>query len=206
MPPAYTEIFFFASVQKQHGFLLPSEGRGRNCGRANTKPIAHRAKKTHHRGVKEIWQQETVIAQTQMVARSLKHWTGRELLADSEPGALVELAEKIFHAPFVLVSHGTQADPILNYGNAAALALWEMSWAELTRTPSRLTAEAPNREERARLLAAVTANGFIDDYSGIRISKTGRRFRIAQATVWNLLDERGICSGQAAMFSRWEFL
>ncbi len=81
-----------------------------------------------------------------------------------------------------------------------------MSWDELTRTPSRLTAEAPNREERARLLAAVTAHGFIDDYSGIRISKTGRRFRIAQATVWNLLDEHGIYAGQAAMFSRWEFL
>ena len=64
----------------------------------------------------------------------------------------------------------------------------------------------PDRDERARLLAAVTANGFIDDYAGIRISKTGRRFRIAQATVWNLLDESGTFSGQAAMFSRWEFL
>lgn len=152
--------------------------------------------------MKEIWQQETVSAQTQLIARSLKHWTGRALLG--APPA--ELAEKIFHAPFVLVSHGTQADPVLNYGNAAALALWEMSWDELTRTPSRLTAEAPNREERARLLAAVTAKGFIDDYSGVRISKTGRRFRIAQATVWNLLDERENYSGQAAMFSRWELL
>jgi len=95
---------------------------------------------------------------------------------------------------------------VLNYGNAAALALWEMSWDEFTRTPSRLTAEAPNREERMRLLAAVTERGFIDDYSGVRISKTDRRFRIVQATVWNLLDERGIYAGQAAMFSRWEFL
>ena len=152
----------------------------------------------------DIWQNPAVIAQTQLIARSLKHWTGRELL----PGTFspAEFAERIFHAPFVLVSHGTEADPVLNYGNAAALALWEMPWAELTRTPSRLTAEAPNREERARLLAAVTARGFIDDYSGIRISKTGRRFRIAQATVWNLIDERGMYSGQAAVFSRWEFL
>ena len=106
----------------------------------------------------------------------------------------------------MLVSHGTEADPVLNYGNAAALALWEMSWAELTRTPSRLTAEAPNRAERARLLAAVTARGFIDDYSGIRISKTGRRFIISQATVWNLLTEQGKPYGQAAMFGAWEFL
>jgi len=95
---------------------------------------------------------------------------------------------------------------VLNYGNQAALTLWEMSWAELTRTPSRLTAEAPNREERARLLAEVTAHGFIDNYSGIRVSRTGRRFRILQATVWNLLDARQNFAGQAALFSRWEFL
>ena len=152
----------------------------------------------------EIWQNNSVIAQTQRIARSLKHWTGRDLLPGTFPPA--EFAERIVRAPFVLVSHGTEADPVLNYGNAAALALWEMSWDELTCTPSRLTAEAPNRDERARLLAAVTAHGFIDDYSGIRISKTGRRFRIAQATVWNLLADNGQPAGQAAMFSRWEFL
>jgi hypothetical protein len=159
--------------------------------------------KLNMNGVNELWQNPFVIEQTQMIARSLKHWTGRDSLPGGIPPA--EGAERIFRAPYVLVSHGTEADPVLNYGNQSALTLWEMSWAELTQTPSRLTAEAPNREERARLLAAVTANGFIDDYSGIRISKTGRRFRIAQATVWNLLDERGKYSGQAAMFSRWEF-
>ena len=151
-----------------------------------------------------VWQADFVIAHTQILARSLKHFTGRDLL----PGAFsaTGLAEKIFHAPFVLVSHGTEADPVLNYGNASALALWEISWAELTRTPSRLTAEAPNREERSKLLETVTRRGFIDDYSGVRISKTGRRFRISRATVWNLLSETGEPSGQAAMFCAWEFL
>ena len=154
--------------------------------------------------MKQVWQTDVAIAHTQILARSLKHWTQRDLF----PGNLTpaELAEKIFHAPFVIVSHGTEADPVLNYGNAAALNLWEMSWAELTRTPSRLTAEAPNRAERARLLATVTRRGFIDDYSGVRISKTGRRFKISRATVWNLLSETGQACGQAAMFDRWEFL
>lgn len=167
------------------------------------------------------WQTPSVIAQTQLIAHSLKHWTGRDLLRMGTPVSLPRrgsaparlgsispsgFAEKAFNAPFVLVSHGTESDPILNYGNQAALGLWEMTWAELAGTPSRLTAEAPNREERARLLAAVTARGFIDDYSGIRISKSGRRFRIAQATVWNLLDENQIYCGQAAMFSDWEFI
>ena len=152
----------------------------------------------------EIWQNESVIAQAQIIARSLKHFAGRELLAGNFTPA--ELAEKVFHAPFVLVAHGTEADPVLNYGNAAALALWEMPWPELTRTPSHLTAEAPNREERARLLETVKTRGFIDDYSGVRISKTGRRFRIAQATVWNLVSSDGKPCGQAAMFAHWEFL
>ena len=154
--------------------------------------------------MQSLWQTDFVIAQTQMLVRSLKHWTGRQLL----PGnfSAVEFAERIFHAPFVVVSHGVEADPILNYGNAAALTLWEMSWAELTRTPSRLTAEAPNREERAKLLAAVAQRGFIDDYSGVRISKSGRRFRIRRATVWNLISESGEPRGQAAMFGEWKFL
>lgn len=150
------------------------------------------------------WQKPPVVAQTQLIARSLRHWTGRDLL----PGLFnpLGLAKHVFNAPFVLVSHGTEADPVLNYGNAAALQLWEMPWEELTRTPSRFTAEAPDRAERARLLAAVAAKGFIDDYSGIRISKTGRRFRIAEATVWNLINHDGTPAGQAALFSRWEFL
>lgn len=154
--------------------------------------------------MESIWQKPSVIAQTQLIARSLNYWTGRALL----PGLFnsLGLAKNVFEAPFVLVSHGTEANPILNYGNAAALALWEMSWDELTRTPSRLTAEEPNREERARLLATVTQRGYIDDYSGIRISKTGRRFRITQATVWNLLSETSQPRGQAAMFARWELL
>ena len=86
---------------------------------------------------------------------------------------------------------------------AAALALWEMDLATLTRTPSRLTAEPVHRDERARLLARTARDGFVDDYSGIRISSTGRRFRIEQAIVWNLVDAAGIRRGQAATFDRW---
>jgi len=154
--------------------------------------------------VENTWQRDSVIAHSAILARSYRQFTGRDLL----PGLFnpAGLAKNLFHAPFVLVSHGTETDPVLNYGNSTALKLWEMTWEELTRTPSRLTAEAPLREERARLLAEVTAHGFIDDYSGIRISKTGRRFRIAQATVWNLVTENGTPCGQAATFVHWEFL
>ena len=152
----------------------------------------------------ELWKSDFVIQHTGCLVRSLKHWTGRELLpGDFNPQ---ELAQAVFTARFVLVSHGTQADPVLNYGNGAALTLWEMTWRELTSTPSRLTAEEPNRAERARLLDRVTRHGFIDDYSGVRISKSGRRFRIQQAIVWNLLTADDEPCGQAAVFDRWEFL
>lgn len=137
----------------------------------------------------------------QVVLDSFARLLGRELM--SRAGSVEEQAERLFHAPFVVVSHGTEADPVLNYGNAAALALWEMDFATLTRTPSRLTAEPVHRDERARLLERTLRDGYVDDYAGIRISSTGKRFRIEQAIVWNLVDAAGIRHGQAATFDRW---
>jgi len=154
--------------------------------------------------MEKVWRTGWVVAHTQMLANSFRHFTGHDLMAGhfSE----TELAQKIFEAPWVIVSHGIEADPILNYGNQAALALWEMSWEEFTNTPSRLTAEMPNREERARVLEAVTRRGFIDHYTGVRISKSGRRFEILHATVWNLVSATGQPCGQAAMFPEWQFI
>jgi hypothetical protein len=141
------------------------------------------------------------IAHVQLLLDSFARLLGRELIPRS--GSPAEQAERLWQAPFVVVSHGTEADPVLNYGNARALALWEMTCDELTQTPSRLTAEPVHRDERARLLARTREHGFVDDYAGIRISKTGRRFRIEQAIVWNLTDAAGEHCGQAATFDRW---
>lgn len=144
------------------------------------------------------------MAQTERLLRSFHHWTGRDLLPPGDSPN--RQAEALFHAPFVVLSHGAEPDPILNYGNETALALWQMSWETFTRTPSRLTAEPGNREERARQLEAVTRTGFIQNYRGIRISSQCRRFRIDQAIVWNLLDETNQPCGQAATFCQWEYL
>jgi hypothetical protein len=141
------------------------------------------------------------LGHVQLLLDSFARLLGRELVDRS--GTAAEQAARLFHAPFVVVSHGTEADPILDYGNAAALALWEMTWDELTRTPSRLTAEPVHRDERARLLERTRRDGFVDDYAGIRISSTGKRFRIEQAIVWNLVDAAGQHRGQAATFDRW---
>ena len=118
----------------------------------------------------------------------------------------IELAKLAYEAPFFLASHGLENDPILNYGNLCALNLFAMDWETFTSTPSRYTAEEPNRDERERLLKNVTEKGYIDDYSGVRISADGKRFRIDQATVWNVFDLNGEKIGQAATFSEWSYL
>ena len=150
------------------------------------------------------WLRPEWIAQTQILLDSYRRWTGCELLPrDGSPG---DQSVALYHAPFVVVSHGIESDPILNYGNRTALTLWEMPVETFLQTPSRMTAEPLHRDERARLLERTNRDGFVDDYQGIRISSTGRRFRIDRATVWNLLDATGHPVGQAATFSEWRFL
>ncbi|TSD89846.1 MEKHLA domain-containing protein [Mycobacterium sp. KBS0706] len=106
-------------------------------------------------------------------------------------------------APFCVLAHNTDADPRFIYANRAAQARFEYGWDEFTTLPSRLSAEAPDRAERQRLLDAVTRDGFIGDYRGLRIAKSGRRFWIESATVWQLVDEAGALHGQAAAFRDW---
>jgi len=141
------------------------------------------------------------VGHSGLLLDSFARLVGRELLPRT--GSPADQAARLFAAPFVVVSHDTSPDPLLTYGNRTALALWEMDVATLCRTPSRLTAEPMHRDERERLLARTLRDGFVDDYAGVRISATGRRFRIGPAIVWNLVDDAGILRGQAATFDRW---
>jgi len=135
---------------------------------------------------------------------SFRHWTGTDLVQQEQSPR--EQARALFYAPFVVLSHDSGSDPLLNYANEAGLYLFELTWEELIALPSRLTAEPLHRDQRARLLGRVTQHGYIEDYTGVRISRSGRRFLIEQATVWNVRDEQGAPYGQAATFSRWRFL
>lgn len=114
-----------------------------------------------------------------------------------------DAAHALYHADFALLSHHGGPDPVFTYGNLTAQRLFEMDWPTLTALPSRLSAESPHQAERAGLLARVHRDGFIQDYNGIRISSSGRRFHIQQATVWNIVDDAGNLAGQAAAFSQW---
>lgn len=138
---------------------------------------------------------------SKLLIESYKRATGRNLL-EYDPQA-VTANEALNSAPFVLLSHGTQPDPVLNYGNHAALRLWEMSWEEFTSTPSRLTAEATLQSQRERLLEDTKRQGYSDGYYGIRISKSGIRFEIQNVLLWNIVDDAYEYRGQAAVFAKW---
>ena len=152
----------------------------------------------------EPWARPKVVRWCQLLLDSYRTWVGRELL--DRQGSLIEQAGALFHAPFVVVSHGTEDDPIFNFGNQTALLVWETTWEALTKSPSRLTAEPVAQAERARMLAEATEKGYIDHYRGIRMSMKGRRFLVEQAVVWNVMDAAGATQGQAATFSHWKCL
>jgi PAS domain S-box-containing protein len=124
---------------------------------------------------------------------------GTPLLAD-ETRTPAEAARWLYeNAPFGILAHDTQADPVFVYGNLRAQRLFGYTWNELTALPSRLSAEAPERSERQAFLEQVTRNGYVDGYRGLRVRKSGERFWIEHATVWQLFDHDGVYRGQAAM-------
>ena len=142
--------------------------------------------------------------QAKLLISSYKHWTGKDLIAAHDTD--LDTFQALYEAPFAVASHNTADDPMFNYGNLTAQKLFEMDWDTLLSHPSRHSAEPVNREERSRLLTRVSEYGFIDDYKGVRISSTGKRFRIEESVVWNLIDNQGDYRGQAAVLYRWTYI
>ena len=137
-----------------------------------------------------------------LLATSYAHFTKRCLVPDDVQTA--SAAAWLYHdAPFCVLAHNREPDPRFVYANEAAQACFEYSWDELTSLPSRLSAEALNRQERQTLLDKVFAQGYAMGYRGRRIAKSGRRFWIEDGIVWQLIDAAGVLHGQAAMFSKW---
>jgi len=149
------------------------------------------------------YRQPDIIAYSSRIVESFRHWTGKDLIELADTPEM--LAEKLYHAPFVLVSHGTQSDPIFRYANLTAQKLWSMTWDKFITLPSRLSAEPDAQEERERLIQRAQAHGFVDDYQGIRITSDGRQFHINDCILWNVVDEGLAKIGQAATFSTWHF-
>ena len=97
----------------------------------------------------EALDQEFLLRQTRILCASYAHWTGRQLVAAAD-GNAAESVRQLWTAPFAVVAHDTQADPVFNYGNVCAQQLFGMDWHEFTQLPSRLSAEPLAREDGDR--------------------------------------------------------
>ncbi len=137
------------------------------------------------------------------ILRSYETLTGRALLTRVHGESAGEYGLRAYEAPFVLLAHNGEADPRFVYANRQAQQLFERTWDDFVGLPSRLSAEPDAQAARAALLSTVLRSGYCDDYGGVRVASSGRRFRIQGATVWNVLDEDGDRVGQAATFAAW---
>jgi len=113
---------------------------------------------------------EKLNVHIERLLNSYEKATGSELIPIPS-GAHV--FQTIDQAPFALLSHGTEEDPVLNYGNRTALRLWEMDWNRFTSTPSRQTAEPANQEAREKLMADVRLRGYTDAASKSKMRLSG---------------------------------
>ncbi|MDP4001363.1 MAG: MEKHLA domain-containing protein [bacterium] len=151
-----------------------------------------------------MWNDPKVIEWATLLLDSFRRWTGEDFMVrGNDPN---NDAEQLFTSVFEVVSHGIEPDPILNYGNGAALHLWEMDWSTFISTPSRETAEEGDRAERDAVLGHVRVHGYLRGYKGVRITSSRRRFQIEDGTIWNVLDHDGQRVGQAALLSFWRYL
>jgi hypothetical protein len=134
-------------------------------------------------------------ARITLIAQSFERLLGRPLVESRD-----DTVAAMWAAPQAIVAHGIEPDPLFFFANRSALARFESDLARFIGMPSRLSAEAPLRDERQAFLDAVAQRGFVEGYSGVRISASGRRFTIRGGIVWNLVDAGGTIRGQAATF------
>lgn len=144
-----------------------------------------------------------IAAYSKYMSDSHARWLGKPLAEAPTPQAL---AQALYEAPFALLSHGIEPDPLFCYANRKAQELWGYGWKQFIGMPSRLSAEPDAREVRQQLLDKAARQGYADDYSGIRIARDGRRFRIDNCVLYNVMNETGDKIGQAATFSSWHWL
>jgi hypothetical protein len=145
------------------------------------------------------------VRRCRILSDSFARLLGRPLLSGLPMDDLA-LAQALYEAAPVIVSHGNEADPVFWFANRTAQRLWELGWERFTRMPSRQSVAPDEHEDREELLRRAREHGYIDDYRGVRISASGRRFRIEGVILWNLDDDQGRRVGQAAMFADWSFL
>jgi len=152
------------------------------------------------------WLSDASLGISATILASYQSLFGKPLLVGSDTWTARQVAQELFKATPVVLAHDGGADPRLIYANAAALRLWDRSWASMVGMPSRLTAEPIERQARQVSLDLARQHGAIANYAGTRVNRHGRRFHIEGARLWNLQSVSGQPLGQAACFESWWWL
>jgi len=147
-----------------------------------------------------------VVMQTLLIVDSYRRTFGEDLMPESKGADIASAAQMLFEAPFVCASHGTEDEPVFNYGNRAALELWGMGFEDFEALPSKKSAAEEEQEARTALLEEVAREGKADDLRCIRVAAGGRPFRIEGGRLWNLTGLDGSPLGQAVVFAKYTFL
>jgi PAS domain-containing protein len=146
------------------------------------------------------WTDDELRTRVRWLLRSYRTWAGEELIelpaADDDEAR----ARALFDAPIAVLAHDRRADPLCVYANAAALAAFALPLADAPSFPTSRTVEPAAREDRRAALAQAEEVGLLSGYSGVRVSTTGRLFRIHDGRIWTVLDDDGRRVGQAAAF------
>jgi len=140
------------------------------------------------------------LEMVQLLDVAYRHWTGGRLPAPQSLSEDERLAWLHARAPFALLAHGTEADPLFYYANEQALASFKYPREQFIGMPSRFSASPLDRDMRQTLLEQVTAHGIAHGYSGYRVDRQGSAFMIHEGKVWTLVDQQGVRLGQAALF------
>ncbi|MBZ9781851.1 MEKHLA domain-containing protein [Pseudomonas sp. REP124] len=136
----------------------------------------------------------------QQLDAAYRQWTGTGLPTPAFASEDERLEWLHARAPYALLAHGTQADPVFYYANEQALDSFKYPREQFIGMPSRFSASPLDRAMRQTLLEQVTANGIAHGYSGYRVDREGHAFMIHEGKVWTLLDHNGEHQGQAALF------
>lgn len=103
-------------------------------------------------------------------------------------------------APYSILTHNTNNDPLFIYANQFALKCFKYTEDEMVGLPSRLSAAEKDREERQKLLEKVEKDGIAYNYNGPRVDKNGNSFHIHDGILWQVTDANGKRLGTGALF------
>ena len=139
-----------------------------------------------------------IVDHVKMIDASLRKLTGKgvtermdvessETISSIPPNVLVDTVKKsiCLNKRWVLISHGTEEDPIYNFTNVAGLIAFNRSWDEVRKLPSRESVVFQSKDAKLRieLMEKVTKNGYVEGASGIRTRGGGSYIRLVDAVV-----------------------